>query len=188
LSDEAAQPIAARPSKSKPGKAQSKEPVGLGGWLILPLLHVAALLGLKLYAVVQVLWDYQSLIAIAAGATDQLAAMRLPAALSLFAALLVIIPAAAGLYAMLVLSLRAPRIMFAFYLASFAAAGLEGSARTMMAQILDERVGSFAKDSIANTIMCSVAGIVYFSRSRRVANTFGPRKQELENEVSNTFS
>ena len=188
MGDETATSVNAQPSKSKPVKAGRKEPVGLGGWLILPLLHVAVLLGLNLYVVVQTLLDDQNLFAIAAGGTDQLAAMRLPAALSLFAALLVIIPAAAGLYAMLVLSRRAPRIMFAFYLASFAATGFEASARTMMARILDERVDRSAEDNISTAIMCSVAGIVYFTRSRRVANTFGPRKREVENEVSETFA
>ena len=241
MNNDAASSVDEQTLNTHPRTRKSAEPAGLGGWLILPLLHVAVLLGLNLYVVVQTLWNYQSLFAIAAGGTDQLAAMRLPAALSMFAALLVIIPAAAGLYAMLVLSLRAPRLMFAFYLVSFAASGLEASARTMMAQILDARADRFGQDRISTTIMCSVAGIVYFragcyciesrsssslrakrsnlaetfaqggakslncfaslamtglvvqsricsSRSRRVANTFGPRKADLENEVSETFA
>lgn len=188
MNEEAVPSIDVRSSKSDAGTAKSLGPVGLGGWLILPFLHLGFSFVLTAYNLFQLLDNYDGLVAIVTGGSDKLEALRLPMALSALGGLLIFVLAPAGFYAMLIRSVRAPKIMITFYLANCIAAGLDVLADRMMSPILNEPTDTSLVTHLPQSIFWCFVWITYFIRSRRVANTFRPHEAALGEKVSETFA
>ena len=188
MSQEAAPSVDVRPSKSNLAATTSTGPVGLGGWLILPFLHLGFNFALTIYGLIQMLQSFDGLVAIVEGGSDKLDALRLPLALSSLGGLLIIVLAPAGFYAMLVRSPRAPKIMITFYIAACIAGGLDVLADRMMSPILNQPVDASLAEQLIRSIFWSFVWIMYFIRSRRVANTFRAHQKAVDAKVSETFA
>ena len=171
-----------------PTTAQIEGPVGLRGWLILPILHVVSSIGMTGFNLIPLVQNYEGVVAIARGSTDQLVAMRLPMALSLLGSLGLIAVAAAGLYAMLVRSPRAPKIMIGFYLVACTVTGEEIISDKLIQGILNEPADASVTTTFIRAVVLSCIWIPYFIRSRRVANTFRAHQKALDNKVRETFA
>src|SRR5437868_1417113 len=75
-------------------------PVGIGGWLILPIIGFVGTIALTAWSVVSALRSWDGLVAIFTASEGPLAQIRVPVAASLVAGLLVIASAAWCLYLM----------------------------------------------------------------------------------------
>jgi hypothetical protein len=154
------------PPAVKPG------PVGIGGWLILPVLGFIGTILLTGWSVVQALQSWEGLVAIFTATEGQLAQLKLPTAVSLIGGILVIASAAYCLYLMFAKKRAMVRFATAHYLI-LAVAGLGDLwAGFVMERVLSEPNDPTAIKEAVRGVVIAFIWIPYFHASKRVRNTF----------------
>lgn len=156
----------AAPPDVKPG------PVGIGGWLILPMLGFIGTILLTGWNLLQALQTWDGLVAIVRATEGPLTALKVPLVTSIIAGLFVIFSAAACLYLMFAKK-RAIVTVATVHYAVLAVAGL----LDLWTQVaLEQAVPGTPTDP--STIKEAIRGVViaaiwvpYFNVSKRVRNT-----------------
>jgi hypothetical protein len=149
-------------------------PVGIGGWLILPILQLCG-------TILRILWYFGDLVrewkytqAIIAGGDSGLDAMRLLLTVSATLSVAAVVVAALCLYGIFARSPTVPRIMTVFYIGAVLAI----LGKSLLSHFLFEGgvAGALMDSDNFFDMICVMAvaaiWIPYFHCSKRVANTF----------------
>ena len=151
----------------------SPGPCGIGGWLVLPIIGFVGTILLTGWNQLQWLSEIDGLVAIFEAQSGPLVALKVPTALSLFAACLVILSASYCLYLIFVKNHAIINFATAHYLI-LASAGL---ADVWLANALEKAIPGMKSDptiaaNAVRLIMIACIWIPYFQVSKRVRNTF----------------
>jgi hypothetical protein len=162
-------------------------PVGIGGWLILPILHLCGsivLTTINLYGIVS---EWSGIKAIIEGGNDKLVALRLPLAISSILGIAVLILACVCLYRLFTRSPTVPRLMTFFYIGMVVATLGDIAADNIMSGILGSNTDPDNFKDLLRVTVAAAIWIPYFNRSRRVANTFRAREAALDRKIGEVF-
>ncbi|WP_112664099.1 DUF2569 domain-containing protein [Microvirga flavescens] len=150
-----------------------KEPVGIGGWLILPIIGFIGTLGLTIFNLSGLFKELDGFIAIFSATSGQLAEMRLPVALSMLGGVAVILSAGACLVFIFQKKPIIVKAATAHYLILVAASLIELWGDARFREILpDEPVDPKVARDTVRVFMTALIWIPYFHVSKRVKNTF----------------
>ncbi|MDZ5450792.1 DUF2569 family protein [Labrys sedimenti] len=168
-------------------RAHIAGPVGIGGWLILPLLDILIIPFYSAYEIYSTLTDWNLLGPFVSGAEDgRLEAARLP--LLAYALTSVVRGALAAycLYLMLKRSLQTPRWMIIYYAVELVLGFLDFFLYRAVENMLQQ---ANPQDYWVLPFIAAICliWIAYFRRSRRVANTFRS-PEEAARQLGEIFS
>lgn len=153
--------------------ATGEGPVGLGGWLILPLIGWVVTLGLTGANIYSALGDPDVVAILREPPPNLPGGLREAMLASLFAALLLMASSIACLVAFFRRSRRMVAIATVHFLLLFAAGFVEyGAAQAIGAAVGDAQVARDAVRDLLRGVIAAAIWIPYFHRSRRVRNTF----------------
>jgi hypothetical protein len=160
------QPPAASPTE-KPG------PVGLGGWLILPLLGFIGTILLTGWNLVQAASGWSGLAAIFGAESGPLTSVKVPLAVSTVAGILVVFSAAYCLYLMFAKKRAIIKFATAHYLVLAAAGLLDLWAQFALEAAIPNLPPdpSGLKEAVRGVVIAGI-WVPYFHLSKRVRNTF----------------
>ncbi|MBP0581596.1 DUF2569 domain-containing protein [Labrys sp. LIt4] len=162
-------------------------PVGIGGWLILPLLDVVINPFYSAYEIHSVLTGWNLLGPFVGGAEDgRFEAARLPLLAYTFTSVVRVALAGYCLCLMLKRSPRAPRWMIIYYAVELVLGFLDFFLYRTVEDMLQQ---ASSQDYWVLPFIAAICliWIVYFRRSRRVANTFRSR-EEADRQLGEIFS
>jgi hypothetical protein len=162
-------------------------PVGIGGWLILPILHLCGSIVLTLINLYGIVSEWSGIKAIIIGGNDKLVALRLPLAISSILGIAVLILACICLYRLLTRSPTTPKLMTFFYIGMVVATLGDVAADNMMSGILGSSTDPDNFKDLLRVIVAAAIWIPYFNRSRRVANTFRAREAAIDRKIGEVF-
>lgn len=163
-------------------------PVGIGGWLVLPLLDVIINPFYSAYEIYSVLTDWNLLGPFVGGAEDgRLEVARLPLLAYVFTSVVRGALAAYCLTLMLKRSPRTPRWMIIYYAAELVLGFLDFFLYRVVEGMLQQ---ANPQDYWVLPFIAAICliWIAYFRRSRRVANTFRSRQAEADKQLGEIFS
>lgn len=144
-------------------------PVGIGGWLILPILGLVGSIGLTIKNLSEISWVDINLIF--TSDIPEVLDYRLPLILSFLSAAFVIFFASIALVQIFRRSRHVPTIMTIFYTGLIIVTLVEMAGAHMTASMSGEPPISMAKE-LARAIIIALVWVPYFHRSKRVKNTF----------------
>ncbi len=162
-------------------------PVGIGGWLILPIIGLCGTIVLTLINLYGVVAEWDGIKAIIGGGNDALVALRLPVAISLLSGLGTVVFATICLQRIFTYSPAVPKLMTIFYLGLIAATLGEILADSLIASATGSAMDPGNFKEIARVCISAAIWIPYFHRSRRVANTFRARERQVDKKISEIF-
>ncbi|MGJ4857842.1 DUF2569 domain-containing protein [Labrys sp. La1] len=163
-------------------------PVGIGGWLVLPLLDIVITPFYSVYEVYSMLTGWDLLGPNVGGAVDgRFEAARLPLLAYAFTSVARGALAAYCLSLMLKRSPQTPRWMIIYYAIEFMFGFLDFFINRALEGIL-QQAGSQDYWILAFNIAICLIWIAYFRRSRRVANTFRSQQAEADRHLGEIFS
>ncbi|QEN89211.1 DUF2569 domain-containing protein [Labrys sp. KNU-23] len=163
-------------------------PVGIGGWLVLPLLDIVITPFYSVYEIYSMVTGWDLLGPYVGGAEDgRFEVARLPLLAYAFTSGIRGVLAAYCLYLMLKRSPRTPRWMIIYYAMEFMFGFLNFFINRALEGILQQAGTQDYWILAFNTAICLI-WIAYFRRSRRVANTFRSRQAEADKQLGEIFS
>ncbi len=159
--------------KAKNDKSKSRELLGVGGWMVLPVLGFIGTIALTLYNLIPVMWQWESLKAIFAGSTPELAELRLPTALSVIFGIGVLVSGAMCLYRVFVTKRGVRQIISIHYPVLVVAVFIDYWAEIRLAEVLpDTPADPKSLPHAVRTLFLALIWMRYFWSSERVKNTF----------------
>lgn len=162
-------------------------PVGIGGWLLLPLLDILINPFYSAYEIYSTLTGWNLLGPFVGGAEDgRFEAARLPLLAYAFTSVVRAALAAYCLYLMLKRSPRTPRWMIIYYAVELVLGFLDFFLHRVVEDMLQQ---ANPQDYWVLPFIAAICliWIAYFRRSRRVANTFRSQ-EEADRQLSEIFS
>jgi hypothetical protein len=171
----------------KPTATVIDGPVGIGGWLILPILGLCGTIALTLFNLYGVVTEWAGIKAIIAGGNDSLVAMRVPLAISLILGLALVVVAAICLQRIFTYSPTVPKMMTIFYIGLIVATLGEILADNLIAQATGGATDPGNLKEFLRVCVSAAIWIPYFHRSRRVANTFRNREAAVDRKIGEVF-
>ncbi|WP_413991437.1 DUF2569 domain-containing protein [Labrys okinawensis] len=166
---------------------KSEGPVGIGGWLILPILHLCGAIILTLHNLYGIVSEWTGIKAIIEGGNDKLVALRLPLAISSILGIAVLILACICLHRLFARSPTVPRLMTFFYMGMVVATLGDVAADNMMSSIVGSSTDPDNFLDVLRVVIAAAIWIPYFHRSRRVANTFRAREAAVDRKIGEVF-
>ncbi|CAM5773602.1 hypothetical protein LMIY3S_04233 [Labrys miyagiensis] len=162
-------------------------PVGIGGWLILPILGLCGTILLTGYNLYSVVSQWEGIKAIILGSNETAAALRVPVGLSALSGFVILGLAALCLYRIFTYSPTVPRLMTIFYVALLLMTLGEVGLDKMMADTLGTAMDPNNLRDVIRVVAGAAIWIPYFNRSRRVANTFRAREAMVDKKIGEIF-
>jgi hypothetical protein len=160
-------------SEAPTAAAIAEGPKGLGGWLILPIIHLFGTLGLTSYNLFGVVENWEDFVALLTGQVDP--NYRSLVSLVLFSLVSGVAIVAFTLYLLVLLFQKKralPPLMVWFYAVLLAATLIESGMVLQNPQQWTMADLSEARRSLGKTVFLAVIWIPYFMRSKRVRATF----------------
>ncbi len=153
--------------------AIAEGPKGLGGWLILPIIHLIGSIGLTSYNLFGVVENWDSIVALLTGQVDPSYRWFVwPLRISLVSGVAIV---AFALYLLVLLFQKKrelPRLMIWFYLLLLGATLIDSGIILQNPQQWTMADVSEARRALGQTVFIAVIWIPYFLRSKRVRATF----------------
>jgi len=177
--------LAAAPP-SPPVTQEQNGPVGVGGWLILPILSLVVTLILTAINLAKTPWD--GVTAIFLNGRPELAPLRLPVLCSLVGAVLLIGGSVFALVQIYRCSPRVPKIMTVFYVAAIFLTIGEAIADAAISSATGSLPDPIHIRDIVGAVIRAAIWIPYFHKSRRVANTFKIQETTTNARLDEVFS
>lgn len=148
-------------------------PKGLGGWLLLPIIHLFGTIGLTSYNLFGVVQNWEGVVALLTGQVDpSYRPLILPVLFSLASGVAIV---AFALYLLVLLFQKKsalPRLMVWFYLGLLGATLIDSGMVLQNPQQWTMTDVSEARRALGQTVFLAVIWIPYFLRSKRVRATF----------------
>lgn len=148
-------------------------PKGLGGWLILPIIHLIGSIGLTSYNLFGVVENWEGFVALLTGQVDPSYASLVWVVRFSLVSSVAIVAFALYLLVLLFQKKRAlPRLMVWFYAVLLAVTLIESGMVLQNPQQWTMADLSEARSALGKTVFIAVIWIPYFLRSKRVQATF----------------
>lgn len=160
-------------SEAPTAAAITAGPKGLGGWLILPIIHLFGTIGLTSYNLFGVVENWEGFVALVTGQVDP--SYRSLVWLVNFSLVAGVAIVAFALYLLVLLFQKKralPRLMVWFYVALLGMTFIESAAVLQNPQQWTMADLSDARRSLGQVVFNAVIWIPYFLRSKRVRATF----------------
>lgn len=162
-------------------------PVGIGGWLILPILGLCGTMLLTLYNLYGVVSEWAGIKAILAGGNDTLVALRVPIAISFALGIALVVVTALCLHRIFTYSPTVPKMMTIFYVGLIVTSLGETIADNLISQATGAATDPSNLKDLIQVSLSAAIWIPYFHRSRRVANTFRTRDVLVDRKIGEVF-
>lgn len=164
---------------------QPEGPVGIGGWLLLPILGLFGSIGWTVYNLIT---GYAEIAFFLMNLGDYASnEVAFPAFLSLGSAVLLICLASFALFQIFTHSPKAPRTMIIYFIMVIILTTIDGWSLNQIEAFSNEPQTSYAKD-LGKAIVRAIIWIPYFHLSKRVANTFKSKEKNIAQQIEKVFS
>ncbi|MGB8818099.1 MAG: DUF2569 family protein [Rhizobiaceae bacterium] len=177
--------VVVRHAKRQASAAGPTGPIGVGGWLVIPIIGFIGTAALTLFSIGTALTEVDGMKAIFLGASEEAKLLRLPVFLSLSFGTFVVISASICIYKVTVSRVSIRNIAVIHYLLLATAGFVDLWCESYMLGILTDipKDPEIAKQA-GRGLIAALVWIPYFIVSKRVANTFESGEVRLQEQTS----